>query len=350
VSLPGLERLAESVADHNGLHLPGVLDAKPRWYKEWYHVCVLGPDVELILNLNLAGDLRPGADPKEARARAVLLVRTGAWQGTVETVPLRDVTARAGEVRLVLGHHELAFEDGRFRISTALLDQPLSARLVLSPVARPLLARSETRVGEGTINWLVLPRLEAEGTIVVGGRVHRLARSPAYHDHNWGRWLWGHDFAWEWGFGLPQDPANPWSCVFDLTTNRARTEALERTFAVWKGGSLRRLFVGRDIEVEKRGFLRARPLKFPAVMRLLSPEASTDVPQSFVVKARSGRDHLELAFEAESACQVLIPNELELDLTLITEVSGRVHLSGEVREERVELAGRGIFEFLSTTA
>ena len=83
--------------------------------------------------------------------------------------------------------------------------------LVLHPMSMPGRAPNLTREDGPPIHWVVIPRLRAEGTIEIDGVVHHLQNAPAYHDHNWGYWSWGDDFAWEWGFGLDEDPENPWN-------------------------------------------------------------------------------------------------------------------------------------------
>jgi hypothetical protein len=318
------------------------------WSKEWHHFCVIGEGVEVILNLNLCGDNRPAARPGEGLARLVLLAQAGEWYGDVETFPTRDVLVRAGKVDLRFGHNWIRFKDGEFELSAALQNQPVSLHLQLRPAAYPLLMRSNTPIGAGQINWLVLPRLLASGTIIIGKQVFKLEGAPAYHDHNWGKWLWGHDFAWEWGFGLPLQPATPWSLVFDLTTNRRRTTTLELTLALWKGPRLERIFTQRDISIRRSGFLQQRPLlKVPRVMSLISPEQTSEVPLRLELEAVKGSDRLEVSFEAQSVAQIAIPNETDLGVTLINEVSGIVTVQGQVKGESVQFQGPGIFELLT---
>jgi hypothetical protein len=44
---------------------------------------------------------------------------------------------------------------------------------------------------------------------------------------------------------------------------------------------------------------------------------------------------------------VVVPNETDLDSTLINQAIGRVTLEGRVDGEIVSMEGRGIFEFLN---
>lgn len=340
--------IAKLIAQTDHFHFLPFSDSHSAQYKEWHHFCILGDGIEAIINLNLSGDTRPSAPPGSQVARVVVLVREQAWDGDVDTIPARDTLAYAGLIDLQFGHNTVRFHDGSFELSVALQEQPISIKLNLRAVTYPLLMRSNTPVGEGRINWIVVPRLIANGTIVSGQKVHLLCDAPAYHDHNWGHWLWGHDFAWEWGFALPEQGDAPWSLVFDRTTNRARSHTLELTLALWKGETLHRVFTQYDITVTPVGYFGpCRIPKFPRVMNLIAPELTTDIPQSLEIIAAAGSDYLRARFIACDAAQIVIPNETDLGVTIINEVSGRLTLSGEIKGEPVNLQGRAIFEFLT---
>jgi hypothetical protein len=322
----------------------------PPDHKEWHHFCVVGSEVDAVVNLNLSGTVGPAATPGGQVARVVVLARAHGrgWHGEVETTPIRDVEARPGEVDLRVGGNTVRFQDGEFVVSVALQDHPVGMRLSLKPRTLPLIVRNDVPVGPAWVNWLVLPRLEATGTIVLGSRVYRLERAPAYHDHNWGRWRWGQDFSWQWGFGLPEDPEEPWAAVFDRTTNRARSTDLERTLALWHRGELHRMLTQTEVDVQPLGLLAPERvgLQIPRVMALLMPERTTDIPHRLVVSGAAGADRLQLVFEPEDVAQILVPNETDLGMTVINEAAGRVTLEGRVKGRTVASAGRGIFEFL----
>lgn len=344
VSGQRLERLI-SRNDHLRVGVPAGPLA-PRDHKEWHHFCVVGPELDAVVNLSLSGDTRPG----EQVARVVVLAHEHerGWHGEVETVLIRDVEARSGGVDLRVGSNAVCLQGAAFVVSVALQDHPVGLRLRLQPRTVPLLVRNDVPVGPAWVNWLVLPRLEVTGTVVLGARVYRLERAPAYHDHNWGRWRWGQDFSWQWGFALPDDPGDPWAAVFDRTTNRARSIDLERTFALWHRGELHRVLTQTEVDIQPVGLLHPERvgLKVPRVMGLLTPERTTDIPQRLVVTGAAGADHVQLVFEPEDVAQILIPNETDLGTTVISEAAGRVTLEGRVKGRTVASSGRGIFEFL----
>ena len=343
-----MNTLTRLIAQNNHFHLPAIGDRQAHWYKEWYHFCILGPEIHAILNLNLSSDTRPAAEPNTLIARVILLVNENGWEGDVDTIPSRDILIQPRVIEVRFGHNIVRFDEGGFWLSIALQNRPISLTLQLEPITLPLNMHNNTAVGEAQINWLVVPRLLATGTITIGERVHTLQAVPAYHDHNWGRWLWGHNLAWEWGFVLPTRDDPPWSIVFDRTTNRARNRVLELTLAMWRGETLQRVFTQKEIQVRPSGYLQTPYIpKFPRVMALLAPENTTDIPRQLSITAQDKDDLLQVQFHAEDVAQVVIPNETDMDLTTINEVLGRLEFEGVIRGETLSGQGRAIFEFLT---
>ncbi len=339
-----LPALIERIDGVQSSPLPAGPDAT--WQKEWFHFAILGPRVHAILNFSMTGDTRPATSPEDRLSRTILLVHDGTWNGGVDTIPARDVTFGPG-LHVRLGQNTGRFEEGRFILSAALEREPVSVSITARPVTHPVFLASERALKEGWISWAVIPRLESRGSIVVGHRVHRLERALLYHDHNWGRWLWGHDFSWEWGFGLPEEPSVPWSLVFDRTSDRARARASALTLAVWKGASMVHLFRPEEIQVHPEGRAPTDGVrKFPPVMALIASELTTDVPARLHVEAEAGRNRLALAYRVEDLAQIVVPNETDLGVTVINETVGRVQAEGTIQGDTVRMEGRGHFEFL----
>jgi hypothetical protein len=342
-----MDTLARMIALTDHFRLPTVSDEGADWYKEWHHFCILGSSVQVILNFNLCNDMRPAVPHGTLVARAILLVHERAWDGDVDTIASRDVLVRRGRIDLCFGHNTVRFRDGVFDLSVALQHRPITLTLRLRPVTLPLL-RSNMPMSVGKINWLVVPRLIASGTIVIEQRVHTLREAPAYHDHNWGHWQWGDDFAWQWGFALPASTVAPWSLVFDRMTNRVRSHVQELRLALWKNEILHRLFTQDEIQVRPTGYvIPARVPKFPRGMALVAPESTTDVPRHLDITAAAGSDQLRCHFEVEDLAQIVIPHETDLGQTTINEVTGHLELIGKVKDESIMMEGRAIFEFLT---
>jgi hypothetical protein len=82
-------------------------------------------------------------------------------------------------------------------------------------------------------------------------------------------------------------------------------------------------------------------------MALVAHELTTDVPLSFEINAVRAADWVHCRFESDDLAQIIIPNELDLGVTIINEVSGALALQGQLKGETVSLQGRGFFEFLT---
>ncbi len=316
-------------------------------HKEWLHFCVYGPEVDVLVNFSVVDDVRGGAPQGAELARITVLVRSTGWDGDVDLYPAEEVFLRGGGIEARFGQSSVVYRDGAYHLDVTMRERPISVRLALTPITVPSLANNIQLDAGPPINWLVVPRLLARGVAIIDGREHRFHDAPSYHDHNWGRFAWGRDFAWEWGFGLAHDAGVPWSMVFVRLSDRAHTKALMQALFLWKGTRQHRVIRAGDVEVRHEGLLEpARVLKVPRIMALIAPSVLTDVPRFLDIRAAADGDALHARFEASDLAQVVIPNDGDLGVTIINEVSGTVRLEGEVRGERVFLEGRAIFEFL----
>ncbi len=320
-----------------------------RIHKEWQHVNVIGDGIEAYVNFNLMDDQRPAADPGATDARTIVIVREPGrgWTGGVHVHHPSAVHAHRGRFDLRLGDDALRMEGGEVVVKAFLPQERVGVDLRLVPLTAPMLGPN-TPLEDGLLHWLVVPRLEATGTITVGDRQIAVSAAPAYHDHNWGEFLWGHDLSWEWGFGIPPEPHNPWSCVFVRFSDRRRTKASAQGLFFWNGSEQHRTFRGEELTVELHGHLRAGSVtKIPSVMALLAPDRPTDVPERVRIVGQGRGDRVEAIFECADVCQIVIPTETDLSVTTINEVSGHLHVSGTIRGEPLEIDGGAVFEFLS---
>ena len=73
---------------------------------------------------------------------------------------------------------------------------------------------------------------------------------------------------------------------------------------------------------------------------------ATDVPRRLRFDAGGDGDALTGCFDADDVARIVLPNDHDLGTTLIHEVMGRFTLRGHVRGERIDFAGRAVFEFL----
>lgn len=319
-----------------------------RKHKEWQHFVVMGDGIDLLVNFSCCDVTSTGAGQPQDQPRLVLLARRGHWDGDIENFSRTETRIDHGDIRFELGRNRLELRDGVFHIDAALRERPIAVRLSLSPRTHPVFVPSTPMRDGPPLHWLVVPRLEAAGTLTIEGIDYSLDGAPAYHDHNWGHFLWGHDLSWEWGFVLPDDAAAPWCLTFVRLTDRARTTAFDHKLVLWRGATLSRGFREGEIQTDiSLDFFRPTTLfKAPRAMALLAPEEAADVPRSLENRARAGSDWLTCRCEPYDVVQVLIPSETDLGVTIFNEVSARAVVEGEIGGERVCFTGRSIMELI----
>jgi hypothetical protein len=198
------------------------------------------------------------------------------------------------------------------------------------------------------LHWVVLPRLEASGWVAAQGRRLTLERELAYHDHNWGRFRWGGDLAWEWGFVHAREPSSAWSVVVLRVSDGGRHRSLSQAVLVWRGARLVRTFqnaeLGLSLSATHRG---PRPLTLPKIASLLLPGTSSGVPGRFAVEAAGHGDRLALEFETTSKARVAIPSERDpFGLVVLNETSGPAHVRGVIEQEAFDFSGTALMEFV----
>jgi hypothetical protein len=318
-------------------------------HKEWSYFCVLAHDVDVIVNLSIMDrpPLERGAPGRAEEARVALLARTheGIWHGDVEACAPETVVLQAGRVGVRLGRSQLSLTEGAYRLDAHVGSGPVTTSLVLRPTARPGLTRSVPLGPDEPMHWLVVPRLAATGEVRIGQDVYRLRNAPAYHDHNWGCFSWGGDFAWEWGIALAGQ-ATPWSLIYYRITDRGRHRAISQGVLLWRDDRHCRTFRDTDLRVRGAGLLRVgRSLWVPRIMSLAIPGTAADIPGRLEVEARSGNDALDIAIDLADCAQVGVPNDHDEGMTSISECRGRVRVSGRVRGDVVRFDGPAVVEF-----
>jgi hypothetical protein len=315
-------------------------------HKEWMHFALSAPDLDVFVNFSVMDDVRHGASPRSAIARLTCAVRSDRWDGDIDHFEEHEVSVRAGGMGLTFGANYVHYLGGSYGVLVQLRKRPIQIDLTFVPVT---IASQVNNIALGDappMHWFVVPKLLASGEVIIGDQRFELENVPAYHDHNWGYFHWGQDFAWVWGYGHA-GAQSPWLFVFDRLSNRARTTDLLRGILVWKGARHHRLFGGAEIQLRSHGSMPVKgALTLPRVAALLRPESATNVPASFEARAAGGGDVLEIEFRSEQLCQLVVPNDRDLGATIVSEVSGTLVLSGCIHGERIDVEGRAMFEFL----
>lgn len=317
-------------------------------HKEWQHFLVHTEEVHLLVNFSLIDDVWARTQRSAETARLIVLARLDEWDGDVDRFDEAEVHVIPGAIEARFGESRMRFEGGRYLVSIALRDRPIAAELELLPITLPAVSANQPLSRDRSLSWMFVPRLIARGTIRVAGHTEHIEAAPAYHDHNWGHFLWGDDFSWEWGSALPWDPASEWSIVHVRMSDRGRSVARYQGLFLWRGAEPFRVFRDEEIRVSHAGtFELSRPRKIPRVMAMLAPGTASDVPRRLEITARGEGDELHVIFEPADVAQVVMPSERDLDgVTVLNEVSGRVRMEGRVRGVRVEMEGPSVFEFI----
>ena len=322
----------------------------PGEHKEWQHFLVHAPGIHLLINFNLIDDRWPSPGVRgEEIARMIVLVQTGReWIGEVVRFASDAVEVPVGGLDARFGANTLRFVAGCYRLSLDLPTHALRAELSLVPLTMPAIANNQPLAPGRVLSWLFVPRLRASGWVTIASRTIEIAGAPAYHDHNWGHFVWGDDFSWEWGSALPWASDNPWSVVYMRMADRGRTRASCQGLYLWRGEQPGRIFRDHELEVRLHGRLvRSKFLQVPPIMALLAPRASADLPARLEVRAAAGEDQVELVFEPEDLAQIIMPHERDVvGATALNEVGGRVRVQGRVAGEALEFEGPGMFEFI----
>lgn len=322
----------------------------PGGHKEWSYFCLLGDECQLVTAFSIM-DRRThaatGPDGVE-EAHVIVLVRTpsSGWTCGLDTCTRDSVAIRAGRVDGRFGSHALAFRGGRYTVDLDMDDPRLGATLSLRPCARPALTRS-IPLGHATpMQWFVVPRLEATGVVRVGSRSHEVRACPAYHDHNWGRFRWGGDFAWEWGVAVSAT-VDGWSLIYYRITDRGRHAVVSQGLLLWQGADHGRTFRDGDLSVRGHGLLRTAGCpRVPRVMHLAVMGSAGDLPRRLEASARHGRDAVDVAFDLETPARIFVPDDDgDEGVTSISECPATATVRGRIDGAAVAFTCHSVVEF-----
>jgi hypothetical protein len=318
-------------------------------HKEWHHFVVHADGLELLVNFSLIDDPWQSSAGSAETARLIVIARSDAWRGTVDTIAAGGCEILEGGHRARFPCGDIRFVNGRYTMEFETGDGSLSGRLQFVPESEPALANNQSLSAGKMLRWLFVPRLSCRGRVRAGSRTFTMTSALAYHDHNWGVFQWGDDFSWDWGSILPLEPVSPWSAVFMSMGDRGRSLARCRGLYLWRGAAPFRIFRDAELRVTSVGlFDGSASLRLPPVMALLGPLRVKDVPARLEVTAAGEGDRVHMRFDAREVAQIVIPDEIDLSrVTVLNEVLGDVTLEGRARNKKVLIEGNGVFEFIS---
>jgi hypothetical protein len=305
--------------------------APPQW-TEWQHVVVVDGSWRLLLNFSLRVE-----EGKAVTRLLAMATGPGGWSGEVRPEP---AVLRPGAVDCYFGAS--SFRLGPEGYQVELRTPTVEGHLHLEPIAAPFFVPG-IRLDQGLrFHWLAVPRLVATGQLRVGGQTRRLHRVPAYHDHNWGRFSTGGNYAWEWGFLMPEAEEDPWSVLFLRVSDRARHRCRVQGMALWRDGGLFSSFRDGEIQTEAQGIWQ--PERVYLIPEQLAHELGSggSMPRRFLMHAARGDDVLNLEVQPGALSRLLLPQPD--GLTMVNEAAATGKLYGTIRGEPVLWNGAGMLE------
>jgi hypothetical protein len=320
-------------------------------YKEWWHLNIIDEHqgLDLIVNLSLNGDIHSAG---QGRAYRILIAHEHDFGWTSDLSQREGIAVSAGDEALELDLEGISFvPDGQaLKLS---IDQDSAQRiygeLEFLPQADPMMIWKNTTLGDGRINWFLVPDLLASGHITIEGRTYVLDNARSYHDHNWGHWLWGDNFGWEWGFAaaISQTSSGPLSFVYDRTSDKGGMATVEHSIGIWKGAELACFFSRRDIRLTRIGAFDRAVQRIPGISHIVDDARVVGIPKEIRIRAESGADWIDAIYRPQDVLQIAIPSELGRGLTELNETMGDLLLMGQIGSETISAHGRACFEFVS---
>ncbi|MDV3126182.1 hypothetical protein M1247_14765 [Mycobacterium sp. 21AC1] len=334
------------LAGSDFLRAPVLASARPGGFKEWHHFVIHGAQRRLLINFSLTSETASDGHLRLV-PRVIVIAQDDRWSGAVERFDTTELDVSADLGVLGIGSNRMAVRPDGYEVVIELPGHGIAGELHLTSVSRPFVVNNQP-VGEGRMCWLFVPRLRADGWVRIAGQEHRVVAEPAYHDHNWGRFRWGDDFAWTWGTILPSEGRDPWSLVYLRMTDRRRLRCLSQALYVWHRDEPAAIFRHAAVTAQSHGLLgRAADCTLPAPMRLLLDGVVPAVPALVEVTAERVDDTVQARFRPHSYARLAQPSEVHLDRsTVLCETSGTAQVTGSINGESVDFVGAGVFEFL----
>jgi hypothetical protein len=174
--------------------------------------------------------------------------------------------------------------------------------------------------GTGWISWRAIPRLQAEGTLVIDDAPFDVGALDCYYDHNWGRWHWGDDVGWEYGAFLAPEPGPAF--LLSRPTDRAHRTGLPR-LTVHVDDRERR-FSGSTVRLERRGRWGGYVHRTPGAMAALRIDRrAPSMPARVELQFDDGFIDGHLALSVDAVAQIICGEPAERGTSFIHELCGR---------------------------
>jgi len=307
--------------DH--FHLPAIADST---WGEWHYFNLETAPGEWWYVTLLVGGALPGG----RWGGQVLVTHRGAggrYQQFRRTVPASEASFDTVRADLRLGSSRVRQADGRYQVEARAHGPGGDVTLAfeLRPLPQRFFPPVVLREGASRSGYVV-PALSAvaDGTICRNGRCERIARVPAYHDHNWGVWR---EVTWDWGAAR--------GAAFNLLYGAVHASDSARSPVTAP------FFVALVDSLGVKQILRARDIRYGGRMRA-SGEPGVAAPSQFAFTAAREADTLRVRVRVTDAFATR-QGSAGFERVFL-QLRGRFVLEGRVGGAGVADSGGGFFE------
>ncbi len=325
------------------LRPPVLSDPTAAAYKDWLHLNVFLPDHGRVVLINTSLHGPPWDNRARAVGVALASARDGDWTGGIEIASFANSKVDTQAIFLSTISLSVARDGKTLHAKVSRPDDGFEADLVARPVLSTASLDLTAQFGSGWIGWSAIPVLSVSGTLKLDGEEISLKSARGYHDHNWGRWFWGEDVAWEWG---------AWVLDQDITVVAARgtdkthfTRQPPHVFLVQ--GSRVYSFLSDQISLTYDAAPTRAARRIPGALAAIHPDRrAPDLPRNIILRASSQHAQFELQFKADTAAQLLLSDPMRPGSGFINELSGRCALVAQLDHSMIKAEGTGVFEYV----
>ncbi|MGC3939674.1 hypothetical protein ACOTTU_17860 [Roseobacter sp. EG26] len=328
----------------DALRPPVTSDPTAEAYKDWFHLNIFVPESGhvVLINLSLHGP------PWDRRTRVVGTALAcdvqGVWTGGIEITSMSDSSVSLQSVFLKSISLAVSRDGTALHTRVQRPDDGFEAEIVAQPSLPAGALDLTAKFGSGWIGWSAVPVMSVSGHLRIDGQDLSLEGARAYHDHNWGRWFWGEDVAWEWGaFALDQDIT---VVVARGTDKQHFVKQPPHVFLVYGKRVIGFAPDQIDISLEMEPIVASRRL--PGALAAIHPDRRlSDLPRQLVLRGDNPNARFELVFETDGAAQLLLAEPMRPGMGFINEIAGRCKLSCVIGQKSISATGLGIFEYVT---
>lgn len=325
----------------DALRPPSVADPSARAYKDWLHLNVFLPEEKAValVNVSLHG---PSHDRRSRAVGAALYGRIGGdWSGGLEVAGQDEVNLDPSGIFMETVALAAIRDGSGLKAAVRRAEDGLEADIAAVPFLRPVSFDLTAPFGSGWIAWRAVPLMRLSGRLRTGDREIPLDGAFGYHDHNWGRWLWGDDAAWEWGaFLLP----GPIAVVVARACDRAHA-LFGPPYVMLVRDRKATAFPPARVEIALSARHPRLERRLPGALAAIHPDRRTpDLPARVEVRAEGPTGAFELVFESGSAAQLILAEPTGPGTGFINEIAGTCRLTTRIDGVTIRESGIGIFE------